>query len=97
MTIPPKRPGYALRLWVISLALSASGFVCRLALDESNVAWLYPASTSLQALFFGTGLMALLLWVAGQARSGRARAIGGLCWVALAVISAIAMLSSIPK
>ena len=93
-----KRRWYFVRLWVISLALFACGFIGRLVLDwQGETAYSYPIAVELQMYWYTAGLFVLLLWIIGQAGSVRVGIISCVAWFVLAFALALAILSSIPK
>lgn len=86
------------RLWLISLACFAAGFVGRLAANAwvDNVAWSYPIEVDIQFYAYLVGLVVWLAWLAVQAGPRRA-SLGCLVGVLLAVASFFALISCIPK
>ena len=86
------------RLWVVSLAFFAAGFLGRLMahVGVDNVAWSYPIEVAIQWYAYFAGLTLWLAWLVLQAGPKR-HAPGCLAGVVLAVGSFIALISSIPK
>lgn len=86
------------RLWLVSLACFAGGYVGSLAVNAGvgNVGWSYPIEVEIQWYSYLAGLATWLLWLALQAE-WRLVPLGCLIWVVLAVASFIFLISSIPK
>ena len=85
-------------MWVVSAALFAGVFAGRLVLDaQGNVAYSYPYAVELQWYGYGAALFVLAIWIVSQANTVPRQVIGCAGWALLAIASAVAILTSIPK
>lgn len=94
MTGQPSKPRF--REWVPALVLFAGGLGCRLVLDATPgdpVARFMSAAT-IQGLAYGAGLALLAWWWLRSADVGPRGMLGCLGWLALAAVSAVAIITS---
>ncbi|WP_020475523.1 hypothetical protein [Zavarzinella formosa] len=84
------------REWVLALALFAGGFGCRLALDATpgDPVARFMHAAIIQVLAYGAGLALLAWWWLRSADVGPRGMLGCLGWLALAVASFVAVMSS---
>jgi hypothetical protein len=86
------------RLWLVAAFCFAAGVVSRVVLAQSaDVAFAYPYAVQFQLLWYGAGLGALALWLVIGVKRESQSAVGCGVWVALALASGFAVISSIPK
>jgi hypothetical protein len=93
--VPRRTPWYGARLWVLALLCLVAGFAGRVMVEAGGGVYAYPLAVEWQILCYGPGLVLMSFARPPWGAWGT----GGGCGViaALALASAFAVLTSIPK
>ena len=88
---------YQFRLWVVAFAFFAGGLIVRIGTEiRGDVASTY-GTADVQFCAYAAGLGLLCAWYLFQAKTSREQSVGCIAIVIVAIISAIALVSTVPR